>query len=259
MDGGWKPEEVSVTIPLNCHNIDYVTLDEYLLGVLVRQRDKDDNWGRWQNAISCFNQANTDNTLFSHQVEWVLLCSAFEHLLGARSEAKDVASKFVDALTPTQPLLVKDAKRRSERWKEDGRPLRFQWMYEFYRVRGDFAHGRLCTQQPMVWTPLEHLVLATIAFPLIAKALLRQNGRYEMTIDDLAQIDCLEPLADTTDFWRRPPDQRSGGDSYWNRLLWKRKQDLKLDESADKLAKKLEQKYPQFFNKETEPNDPKGM
>ena len=99
------------------------------------------------------------------QVEWVLLCSSFEHILQAASDYKDVAHKFSDRVIPSSSLLVTYAKRRSTRWEDSAVPLRYEWMKEFYRIRGDFAHGKLKSRQPAAWSPLEHLVLSTIAFP----------------------------------------------------------------------------------------------
>ena len=92
-------------------------------------------------------------------------------------------------------------------------------MREFYRVRGDFAHGRLRTRQPLTWNPLEHLVLATIAFPLVVKSLLAKTKGYRFTTEDLAQIDSFERLADTADFLRPPADRKGSMDSHWARIL----------------------------------------
>jgi len=54
-----------------------------------------DKWAQWQNAIACFNAANTDEQESMPQVEWVLLCGAFQSLLGAKSDALQVATNFV--------------------------------------------------------------------------------------------------------------------------------------------------------------------
>lgn len=177
-----------------------------------------DEWARWQHAISCFNWANTDAENVSYQLEWSLLCSAFERLLNAQSDYEDVAAKFVASFSPYENLNVGTAKRKSVRWKKSSKPLRFEWMREFYRVRGDFAHGRLETRQPLVWKPLEHLTLAAIAFPLVAKRLLASAGKYSIGDDDAAQIDAFEHLADEN-FLSEPPDCGGSLDSWWHRCL----------------------------------------
>jgi hypothetical protein len=224
----WRIDAIVITIPVNCHSVEEITLDESLLKALAdhRHESTDEEWGKWENAITCFNQANTDSENIRHQVEWVLLCSAFEHILGAKSEAKDVAARFSEVMVPSEPLLVRNASRRSDRWGDNGQALRYEWMREFYRIRGDFAHGKLNTRQSTVWNPLEHLVLATIAFPLVAKCLLNKACRYELTNDDRAQIDSFEVLADTKDFLRPPPDQENSLNSYWQRLCDDRRSEL---------------------------------
>jgi hypothetical protein len=217
---GWPIDEIMIAVPTHCDAIREVSLDEAFLKALTvyRAQSQDDEWARWQNAISCFNQANTDSENVRYQVEWVLLGSAFEHLVGATSDAKDVADKLSKILTPKQSLLAYQTNRRSDRRTDHTKPLRYEWMREFYRVRGDFAHGKLTSRQPTVWNPLEHLVLGTIAFPLVAKCLLQKAGKYTLTTDDQVQIDVFEALADTKDFLRPPSDQKNSLDSHWKRL-----------------------------------------
>lgn len=216
---GWPIDDISITVPVHCHTIRQVSLDVDLLKALADHRAQlnDGEWARWQNAISCFNQANTDSDNVRYQVEWVLLCSAFEHLLSAKPNAKDVACKFAKAFEPSKELLAKDATRLSNQPKNDGKSVRYEWMREFYRTRGDFAHGKLNTQQATAWNPLEHLVLATIAFPLLVKSFLNKACRYKLTGHDQAQIDVFEKFADTHDFLRPPPDQKNSLDSHWKR------------------------------------------
>jgi hypothetical protein len=216
----WPIDRVSVTVPVHCHTIRDVSLDETLLKALTGQRARcdEEEWGRWRNALTCFNLANSDSEGTRLHVEWVLLCSAFEHILGARAEARDVAERFCEQFTPKTGLLAQDARRRSERWMFAGRQLAYEWIREFYRIRGDFAHGRLQIRQPAVWKKLEHVVLATIAFPLLAKSLLQKAGVYALSNEDLVQIEAFEKLADTEDFLRPPIDQRGSLDSHWSRV-----------------------------------------
>jgi hypothetical protein len=196
----WPIADISISVPPHCSTVQNVVIDErFITSLLVHRRNQPDEWTRWLNAISCFNQANTDAENFRHQVEWVLLCSAFEHLLDAESKAIDVANRFTNLFVPSETRLVRNATRRSARWREEGQPLRFEWMREFYRLRGDFAHGQLETRQDMVWSLGEHLVLATIAFPLLVKVLLQKAGEYTLTDDDLSQVNAFEGFADTPD------------------------------------------------------------
>jgi len=57
-------------------------------------------------------------------------------------------------------------------------------MRELYRIRGDFAHGKMRSKQPMAWNLLEHIVLGTIAFPLILRKHLAVQRLSTMTSDD---------------------------------------------------------------------------
>jgi hypothetical protein len=215
----WPLDEISITVPLHCSSVRQVVLDDRIVAALFAyRRDHPKEWGRWINAISGFTQANTDAENFRYQVEWLLLCSAFEHLLEAESKAIDVAAKFSGAFVPSQSKLARDAIRRSARWRDEGQPLRFEWMREFYRIRGDFAHGKLETAQDMVWGLGEHLVLATISFPLLVKIMLANVGTYVLTDDDVSQIEAFEAFADTPRFTYPPADARSSIDSHWNRL-----------------------------------------
>lgn len=233
---GWPIDDITITIPVHCHTVREVSLDGDLLRALTAYRAEcgPGEWTRWQNAISCFNQANTDGESVRYQVEWVLLCSAFQQLLGAKSDADDVASKFSVARAPHSAILVDSANRRSNRSSNGGIPLRQDWMREFYGIRGDFAHGKLNTQQPAAWNPLEHLVLGTIAFPLVVKSLLQKAGKYELTTNDQAQIDMFEALADTEKFLKPPPNQKNSLDSHWKRLCDARKLELTIEKALEK-------------------------
>lgn len=228
--------ETTFTIPVHASVIGEVNLEEKLLSSLINYRNSslNNDWSRWQNTISCFNQANTDNDTVRYQVEWVLLCSAFEHLLTAKSEAKDVSQKFADIFMPDLPLPVSKAKRKSNKWQNPDCHLRYEWIKEFYRIRGDFAHGKLKTRQPTTWEPLEHLVLATISFPLLVRVLLSKKGHYTLTNDDQAQMDAFEKIADE-DFLNPPPDRESSIDSWVGRLTRGAKRNLVTRKIVQKL------------------------
>ena len=227
--------DTAFSIPVHVSSVRQVSLDEPLLAALLNFRisSSSTDWSRWQNAISCFNQANTDNDSIRYQVEWVLLASAFEHLLHAKPNAEDVAQKFANAIVPQKPVSVEVASRQSKQWADKNKHLRHEWMREFYRIRGDFAHGKLNRQQPAVWGPLEHIVLATIAFPLLVRCCLRQAGKYILSDEDEVQIDAFEHLADE-EFLRPPKGQKSSIDSVWGRARQKAKSDVlrrKIDEA----------------------------
>jgi hypothetical protein len=230
----WPVDGIAMVAPPHCDTSRVLTLDETLLRTLLEKRAQanTNEWSRWQNSISCFNQANTDAEGIRPQTEWVLLCGALQHLLDAGSKDKAVATAFHRALTPNHEILVGKAKRRLATWTDEDKSLRYAWMKEFYGIRGDFAHGRLNTKRPAAWTIQEHLVLAAIAFPLIAKTLLRLNGQYKFTNDDEVQENAFETLADTADFLRPPDNQQGGLDSHWNRVRQKVQHEIRVAEAV---------------------------
>ncbi len=197
-----------------------IEIDEPLLAALIKFRDTSPagTWSRWQEAITCFNQANSDADAFRYQVEWVLLCGALERLLDVRrSKAEEVASEFQNALQPKTPIWVKDSQARKSKSKDQGSSLRYEWMRQFYELRNDFAHGRTVTHKHSAWTVNEHLVLSAIAFPIVARSLLARNGNYTLTDGDIAQITAFESFADSG-LVRQATQQRGGGASIWREL-----------------------------------------
>ncbi len=223
-------DETVISVPAHVAAIERVVLDEELLKGLVAFRTKalngkekrsGDEWWRWQNAISCFNQANTDSLTVSEQMEWVLLCAAFERLLNPDCNAKAVAESFTRAFAVSTPLKTSDAKRPAAhsgyKWEVD-KPLRYNWMKEFYRIRGSFAHGELRMVQDHAWEPLEHIVLASMAFPLLVRFLLARSGEYKLTDEDRAWVNAFESIADEQ-FLEPPADQKSSSDTWARRLV----------------------------------------
>lgn len=233
----WSVDRISTTVPLHCHDIRQISLDENVLAALLTHRTNANvnEWGRWQSAISCFNQANTDSESVRPQTEWVLLCGAIQHLLRAGSKDKATAEALEAAITPDRGILVRDARRRLASWRETDKSLRYAWMKEFYGLRGDFAHGRLNPQRPAAWLPQEHLVLASMAFPLVAKKRLSNVGLYEFTRGDNLQCNAFESLADTDNFLAPPADQRGGMDTHWQRVRQEVLAEMRMAEGLQAL------------------------
>jgi hypothetical protein len=220
----WRMNRITFSVPLHCYTVHEVTIDANLLEALAKCRAQSpaNEWDRWRNSILYFNQANTDSDNISLQVESVLMVGAFQHLLNAQKKPydKDVARRFSEIVTPHTSLLTRTSQRGSTRWPSSQEPLRYEWMREFYQIRNDFAHGKLRTGQPTVWTPGEHIVLSAIAFPLLVKCLLKEAGGYGLTDIDRREIDCFEKLADTNDFLELPADSQDSADTHWTRCWW---------------------------------------
>src|SRR5262249_21137093 len=101
----WPLDSVVISIPTHVSPVRFVSLNQHLLeGLVGFARSGRSELGRWQHALSCFNQANTDSDTFRYQVEWGLMCSAFEQLLDAEAKAEDVATRFAAVVTPSKTL-----------------------------------------------------------------------------------------------------------------------------------------------------------
>lgn len=228
--------ELSLSMPAHIRPTE-IKLDEELLNSLDESMDNDEGsvWPRWYHAITCFNWANTDDTNFAHQLQWGLLCSAFERLLDASSDAKNVARKFTQHHDCGRPVKSANAQRRANRWKDLDEPLRHQWMREFYRIRGDMAHGRLETRQPFAWKPREHLFLATLAFPLLVRCLLAEKSKYTLSEDDRTHLNMFEQLADCDFFGdhRRLMPQETP----WRKLIEEERDRLTSERALEHLAR----------------------
>ncbi|RIK05405.1 MAG: hypothetical protein DCC49_12460 [Acidobacteria bacterium] len=174
---------------------------------------------RWHDAILGFNAANTDSDDIGPEAEWVLMAGSFQRLLEAQSKADDLADAFDRALTPAENVACAQSARRPNCKGDDSRNLRWAWMHEFYRLRNEYAHGKRNSAQNQAWNQQEHLILAAIAFPLVAKVKLQELGYYTLTDSDSDRIDSFECLADQEDFFAEPPGMKGTGDSIYSRLL----------------------------------------
>jgi hypothetical protein len=74
----------------------YYALAEFRRRMLEQHRISD--WAVWIESIYSFNAANTDAESHSGHIDWVLMSAAMERLLKARSNANDLANRFVAQL-----------------------------------------------------------------------------------------------------------------------------------------------------------------
>jgi len=95
--------------------------------------------------------------------------------LGACPSAPDVAEKVVAALIPQET-------------RDRALEVVHDWAKEFYRLRNDFAHGKMRSRQPRTWNSASHLLLGAVAFPLLVKRLLERQGTYRPTENDRREV-----------------------------------------------------------------------
>jgi hypothetical protein len=180
---------LSVEIPIHVAPIPTpLSLDERLLQGLSALRNKllkseKERWEVWQDAIIFFNQANTDAENVRWQVEWVLMSAAFQRLLQTGHNEKKTAKGFPDALPLAQGVV-----------QSVDRTLLNDWLMEFQRLRGDFAHGKSQTQKQHRWSQSYHLIIAAVAFPLLVRSLLAKENVYKFDDRDFGLILAFEAL-----------------------------------------------------------------
>ena len=213
--------DTSFSKPLQASVVQDVDVDETLLRALCtfREAGPSDEWPHWLDGIECFNRANTDDESVSHLEELGLMASAFERLLRASSSALDVARKFDLAFVPHGTKLASSSHRSSPRWLATSTTsVRFEWMREFYIVRGGLAHGRRRASVSAAWSVQEHLVAAAFSFPLLMKLLLKRGATYVLSRRDESKIEAFEAILDA-DFGRPPVDAMGSTDTVMARAI----------------------------------------
>lgn len=214
-----KPYHVSTT---PTHDVDVPLLESLL------RRATTEDWGEIEDAITGFNAASTDSPDVREDTEAVTILGALERLFGLRGgNEHELANAFVSAIVPTTTMSPLDCARitgsaRRESFDKYG-SLREVWIRDFFRLRGDHAHGKIAPQYRSLWALREHLLLVSFAFPLVAKARLVRDGVYTWTDQDLAAVESFERLVCMKHFEVRDDDHDDDDDdevpSTWPQVL----------------------------------------
>ena len=176
-----------VYVPVYAAAVANLPLDGQLLAALGALREKlfagrkIERWIAWKESLFCFNHANTDSGIVPLDMRCVLIASAIERLLGSNSKANGFGSHVAEALMPDSG----DA---------EDRQILERWAREFYRIRGEYAHGRLRTHGSISWNPESHLLCGAIAFPLLVKNLLAREDIYNVTTRNRAEVTAFARL-----------------------------------------------------------------
>ncbi len=204
-----------VQMPLHVNDDPPVVLDCQLLNALLRFR-ADDNWPQYWEAILTFNRANTDSSQVQEHTEAVMLVGAFERLLGCRAgKEDDLAEAFVTVFAPEQHLPIDKCARLVasppllDRYRHC-RSSAEAWIRDFFRIRGGLAHGATVSRVPSAWSPREHLLLGSYAFPGLIKLSLAGWGAYALTKEDRFDIEVFEELACSPDLFTKVPGLGGG-------------------------------------------------
>lgn len=159
-DGVPVMEASRVYAPLEtAFKADEVPLDEALGFALAQRRESAEKteWHRLRDSIDYFNQANSDSPLLTRRAAWILVCCAFQRLLGKK-----------DALTDAKKTgeCLRDFLKQRGVASPDAELLGC-WLEQFCRLRNDPAHGKRNSPKDSNWALRHHILIATLAFPLL--------------------------------------------------------------------------------------------
>lgn len=185
-------------------------IDEPLLESLL-QCAAHSTWRELEEGIIGFNTASTDSPDVREESEAVAIVGALERAFGLRGgDENELASAFVGAISPNEPVKPDECARvtnspRRERYEKYS-SLRDVWVRDFYRLRGDHAHGKFAPHYTPLWGLREHLLFASLVFPLVVKSRLVDETVYEWSDSDRSQINVLEGLLCQDHFQERKAD-----------------------------------------------------
>jgi hypothetical protein len=157
--------------------------------------------GQVYEAIESFAAANTDALHVQPHFELVLICGAFERLVGCTdgtANALLAAYKpiwFREELPVSQQISYQRIVKESLR----GYPTRSAWLKDMYILRNEHAHGKHSPQYKSTWRLDEHLLLASHIFPIVLKCALSKSDAYAMTPDDKRDVFAIDYLLHLND------------------------------------------------------------
>ncbi len=207
-----KPEHVG--------SANETAIDEPLLSALLESRGHG-IWERLYEACLGFNLANTDRNEMAEEAEGILLVGALERLLNcAGGKEHQLASRFSDRLAPRNSRQPTDGSLPDheiiERFRHS-QSLRDVWIRDFFRLRGNFAHGKMESRYSPLWTLKNHLLFASFIFPFVVKYELGDAGLYELSDRDQEWVDMFEDFL-TRDHFSQRGDPYNPASHPWNQI-----------------------------------------
>ncbi len=226
-----KPEHVDSI------SITKVKLDTTLLDSLLKAKDGliPETWSCFFESILNFNFANTDSEGIQQEAEAVFMIGGFERLLECGGKENDLADRFVRILRPSSDKSLNDfirpyAQQIANRFRSS-LTIRDMWIRDFFRLRGDLAHGKVEPKYPAIWTLRDHLLHASYVFPLVLKSKLAEGKFYNLTEDDQFHIDLFESLVCEEHF--KPQEMEN--EHPWDKIFY----EAKLDRVFGRHLKKV--------------------
>lgn len=143
-------------------------------------------------AVALYVRANTDSDSVSDSLDLVLMRAAFETILKASHEVKDLRYKLVANLKLVGRSEWAEGPLAAEVWRskyECERPIA-AWVQDFCAARNQAAHGRseVSSDDRPIWSDRNHLMFSSWLFPFVVKNILATANFYRLTDDDLDEI-----------------------------------------------------------------------
>jgi hypothetical protein len=175
---------------------------------------------RLLDAITLFNQANTDANEVPPSAEIVFMRASLETLLGANHKTKNLKDKLLKLMSPHLGPVEWQAvhitpKVWLDRWVDEERPFS-AWIEDFCHWRNEGAHGSggIKKHPDPVWSLWNHLLFTSWFMSRIIKVLLADEGLYTLTQDDKDELENTE-LFFTYDIMSRDGKEQM----YWHTVL----------------------------------------
>lgn len=190
-DGGtnqlWGSDMFAFQKPEHVVSRHHLSFDRDLLQALL---ELPKSHSHYLEAITEFNQANTDSSDVPEHVELVMCKSAFEWLFKIKSDPKLLVNAIKNTLAAIPQMAANGPLREDwlRRYQGDTE-LILAWAKDFTTLRGASAHG--AAQPRTIYSGAQHLAFISMLFPLLVKKLLADEGR--MTLSDM-DIDVLKNL-----------------------------------------------------------------
>jgi len=192
-----------------------------LKALMKAKREKSATFDALESALQFFLLANAESGDLNASNCIMLSAIAFERLLRPKqTTALVIAETFTDKWRGFRGHELQHAKRvkpDNAPWAAEQAqwPIHRKWMKELYEHRSATTHHDGPRQQlSSNWVVGQHMVIAAFVFPLLLKAMLSDEGRYQMTEKELGACDVLDDLLDSD--WGDPKRMR---DPEWSSIL----------------------------------------
>lgn len=188
LEGGWQFNDVmfqaAPTIPTDaCEAPDL----ELLRALNAARAAGSRTWDRIETALPFFLLGVSELQELTSHASAMLLALAFERLLNPqKSKAYRLAEAFHDVWGTYFRIKLGDTGFKADAKFAEAQlqePVYKKWAKELYDTRSSYVHHGAGNGETN-WSPFQHVIAASFAFPLTAKLLLAAEGRYSLTDED---------------------------------------------------------------------------